>query len=206
MLGPWFKGILCAKFTGAQKMIQSIASREAAKYGAVWQFPAYHQSSPGAGFADIFMGVTQARRGQSVVDVGAGAGAGSKALRDRGLEVTGFDLTAEAWDQDCGIPLLTGTVWNGIPGAYQYAYCCDMMEHLPTEFVALTVVSILRAAPAAFLSISFNPDEFGPALLGKSLHLTVRPFLWWRDMLREVCQVEEARDLMGDGIFYVRRA
>jgi hypothetical protein len=78
------------------------------------------------------------------------------------------------------------------------------MEHIPTEFTALAVDRILSAGRDAFFSISFEPDHFG-SFLRQPLHLTVRPFEWWLGLMGEVGTVLDARDLMGEGIFHVKR-
>ena len=43
------------------------------------------------------------------------------------------------------------------------------------------------------------------ALIGEALHLTVRPFLFWRDLFRELGTLHDARDLIGEGVFCVSR-
>lgn len=187
-----------------------VSASERDKYTRIWQNPAYHAMSPGQQLVPMFQDIIKdhSYRFQgsiSVMDIGAGAGAASRALKDAGFDVSAFDLTSEAWDHD-DIPLTTGSVWKdlaGPPRLCDYAYCCDMMEHIPPQFVALSVRNILSVAVhGAFFSISFVPDHFG-ASIGEPLHLTVQPFTWWRDTLREIGNVEEARDLQGEGIFFL---
>jgi hypothetical protein len=88
---------------------------------------------------------------------------------------------------------------------YDYAYCCDVMEHIPTEYVMATLQNIMATCTeGAFFYICLVPDGFG-ALIGKPLHLTVRPFMWWRDKLAELGEVVDARDLIMNGMYYVKR-
>ena len=181
----------------------SIANREKAKYDAVWQFHEYQEESPGKRHVDLFWSIAKPKQGASLIDIGAGAGAASRILKDRGLSVRAFDLSDVAWTHT-DIPLQVGTIWknpNFTPPA-DYAYCCDVMEHIPTEFTALSVQKILQACGHAFFSISFVPDVMG-ALVGEPLHLTVKPFMWWVDLLRECGSLHEARDMIGEGVFYV---
>lgn len=182
----------------------SITDLEKAKYASAWSIPAYAENSPGAQMVDLFFATARPHAGQSVIDVGAGAGAASKVLKARGLSVTGFDLTKEAWDDASGVPLHVGSLWHGLGGRYDFAYCCDVMEHIPTEFVGLCIERILSATRASFFSIAFTPDNFGN-FVGEDLHLTVRPFTWWRDVFRELGMLDDARDLLGEGMFFVRR-
>jgi hypothetical protein len=166
----------------------------------------YGEHSPGEQLVGYFFRLTGAKAGESVIDIGAGAGAGSLALKKRGLIVRAFDLTNEAWRHP-DIPLLTGSIWRDLPSfspPCDYGYCCDVMEHIPTEFTALSVSEILKTCGKAFFSISFRQDNCG-AFIGETLHMTVKPYTWWRDLMREVGEIVEARDLMGDGVFVVSR-
>ena len=185
--------------------MSKIAEAERSKYSDIWQLPDYAKGSPGESLVEMFVDIAKPSPRASIIDVGAGSGAGSRALSERGFNVCAFDLTDTAWQHDDNIPLQTGTIWKGTIGLanlFDYAYCCDMMEHIPTQFVALSIEQILRVAPKAFFSISFTPDNFG-RFIKQDLHLTVKPFMWWRDTLRELGTVEEARDLIGEGVFYV---
>ncbi len=87
---------------------------------------------------------------------------------------------------------------------FDWIYCTDTLEHLPTELTMLAVSRMLEVAKVgAFFSVTFTPDGCGK-WLGEDLHKTVRPFKWWRDALREVGEVTDARDLLGAGVFVVR--
>lgn len=185
----------------------SISALERRKYEKAWAVDAYHSGSPGASYIDMFMKVAQPQPGASIIDVGAGAGEGSRALADKGFRVMAFDLTSKAWAQD-DIDLHTGCIWRDL-GIYanppfDFAYCCDVMEHIPTQFVGSAISAILNSCGRAFFSISFTPDIMGAAI-GETLHLTVKPFTWWRDTFRELGTLYDARDLIGDGVFYAGR-
>lgn len=182
----------------------SLTVAERAKYEKAWAIPAYRNNSPGAKLVDAFFDIVNPAPCASVIDFGAGAGAASRLLKDRGLDVSAVDLTASAWDQP-DIQLTVCSLWHylGERGA-DHAYCCDVMEHIPPAFVALTVERILDAAPSAFFSVSFQPDAFGD-WIGEPLHLTVQPFVWWRDLFAELGDVRVARDLIGEGLFHVVR-
>ncbi len=186
--------------------MRTVTEAERKKYDAMWGVEDYALYSPGEHLVEFFFKIAKPTAGQTVLDVGAGAGAGSRALKSRGLHVRAFDLTSEAWKHK-DIPLLTGSVWRDLPlvsPIYDFVYCCDMMEHIPTEFTALSVSEMLRTCGKAFFSISFQPEYYGQ-FIGEHLHLTVKPFVWWRDMMRELGTVHEARDMLGDGVFLVSR-
>ena len=182
-----------------------ITDRERAKYDAIWGFEQYHAVSPGLNLVEMFWSIARPKPGEVLVDVGAGSGAASRALQDRGLSVTAFDFTSEAWAHK-DITLHTGSIWReltNLNGA-KYVYCCDVMEHIPPELTGLCISNILRICEKAFFSVSFVPDVMG-AKIGETLHLTVKPYLWWLDLFRELGTVIEARDLLTDGVFYVSK-
>jgi hypothetical protein len=90
--------------------------------------------------------------------------------------------------------------WTHATYPFDWAYCCDVLEHIPTEFTMLVVERCLQAASRSFLHINFDPDHFGQTI-GEPLHLTVQPFTWWRDRLADLASVTDARDLLGHGFF-----
>lgn len=185
----------------------SITNAEREKYAEIWEYEEYSRVSPGVYYSDLFFRMVKPTAGQSVLDVGAGGGAASRVLKDRGLSVKGFDITDVGWKHP-DIQLMLGCIWRDLPVGssppFDYAYCCDVMEHLPTEFTALSASEIIRTCGLAFFSIAFHQEHYG-YLVGKPLHLTVKKFEWWRDMMREVGTVHEARDLLDNGVFLVGR-
>jgi len=183
----------------------SIAQKEQEKYKEVWQLPGYDKNSPGEDWADLFAEISGCQEGETLIDAGCGIGAAGKKLRAAyGLDVTFMDMNQGDLKEDT---FVEGCIWHKDWvewGPWKYAYCCDVMEHLPQEFTMLSLDRLLHAADWVFLSISFNPDNFGK-YIGQPLHLTVQPFSWWRDAIREIADVCEARDLMGEGIFHLER-
>lgn len=175
-----------------------LADKESDKYTAVWSLPGYHEFSPGQLYAPVFHSLVDGP--QRVIDIGCGAGEGGKALRALGHDVTFLDLVQVANEA----PFIETAIWtwpNQVP-AWQWGYCCDVMEHLPPEMVGLSLDRIRSHCTNGFFSIGLLPDHFGQ-YVGETLHLTVRPFTWWRDFLKEFGAVEDARDLLHTGIYVV---
>ena len=79
-----------------------------------------------------------------------------------------------------------------------------MLEHIPTEYVALSIFRMLQACPEIFFSIGLDYDTYG-ALIKDQLHLTVKPYVWWREFLKEFGELKDARDLGTNGIFWLNR-
>ena len=175
-----------------------ILEKEREKYAKAWSLSDYRKVSPGEKYAGIFDSI--AEPGQRVIDLGCGAGAGGKALKKLGHNVTYCDI--ENWNNLK--PFVRSSLWALPLGrVWDWGYCCDVMEHLPCEMVGLAVDRISSIAPRCFFSIGLTEDHFGK-VIGEPLHLTVRPYLWWRDYLKEFATVEDARDCHHTGIYIVR--
>lgn len=188
--------------------IADAAAQERAKYAEIWTLPAYREHSPGLAQVEHFMGVMQPDAGASVIDLGAGACVGGLALRDRGLDVWWLDITAAGAPPEVDRRrFIEAPLWSdwsrSEAGPWDYGFCCDVLEHIPTEYTMLCVERILANCSTAWLQISLVPDEFGKAI-GEPLHLTVRPFQWWLVRLATLGDVLDARDLCGAGLYVVR--
>ncbi len=185
----------------------NITEREREKYAKIWAIPDYSENSPGAQLVARFLSLCEPPPGARIVDVGAGSGAGAKSLHALGYDVVAFDLNRpEDWVHH-GIAFDTGCIWRDLKGwgelNFDYAYCCDVLEHIPTQFVGLAIAQVLHVARKAFFSVSFTQDVMGDAIRDR-LHLTVRPFTWWVQTFRELGAVIEARDILGEGLFVVQ--
>lgn len=189
-----------------------VAARERDLYGDVFSsVPKYSDFSPGEARVPMFMemaGVDAAATFKgSALDAGTGSGKGAVALAAHGFRVTACDLDDYRADEARAltIPFARACLWDDLRplGWFDYAYCCDVMEHVPPEFTMLVVARLLAVSRrGAFFSISLVPDAFG-AWVGRPLHQTVRPFTWWRDNLRSLGDVVECRDLRTTGVYYV---
>lgn len=186
-----------------------IFAREAAHYADVFDaVAAYRSFSPGLEYLPVFLEQVGAQRG-TLLDAGCGTGRAGLKLSELGFDVTLFDCTDAGLDPEArGLRFEQGNLWGKLPRPprwvlYDYAYCCDVLEHIPTAFAMLVVANLLRSVyRGVFLSIALTPDAFG-AWTGRPLHLTVQNFSWWRDNLRELGRVREARDFLTTGIYYV---
>ena len=172
--------------------------REIAKYEAVWSLPDYAKWSPGETYAHLLPEFVPPPA--DVIDIGCGNGAGGRALKALGYNVRFLDIVCVTDER----PFIQSAIWEWKPRKkYGVGFCCDVMEHLPTEYVGLSLDRIKHGCTACLLSIGLTPDHFG-ARIGETLHLTVKPFYWWRDFLDEFGDVEDARDLLHTGLYFVR--
>jgi 2-polyprenyl-3-methyl-5-hydroxy-6-metoxy-1,4-benzoquinol methylase len=194
----------------------TITAVERDRYVAIWRaVEHYGDHAPGEQWLPIFLDVVGTSRG-TVLDAGCGSGKAGLALAAEGFDVTLCDLTDAGLVEDAkSLPFQTACLWQdlwqvarakGHPNRqrFDYVYCCDVLEHIPPQFTMLAINQLLRvAAKGVFLSISLVPDNFG-VWIGESLHHTVQPFTWWRDNLRELGDLVDARDCQIAGTFFVR--
>ena len=202
-----------------------VATTERETYESVWQaVPQYGEVSPGERLAPVFDGIVRDldHRPGTVLDAGCGSGKGALALRALGYTVTLCDLTdAGLTDEAKGLPFFEAALWCDLrPHAkarwpnvdphqihewtrFDWVYCTDVLEHLPTAMVGLSVHRLLEVARyGVFVHVSLERDVMG-VWVGKPLHQTVQPFTWWRDLLSELGRVAEARDCIGSALFLV---
>lgn len=188
----------------------SVFAAEQEKYQRMWRdVEAYRAVSFGSQLVGPFLALSGAKPGQRIVDVGCGTGRASVTFAELQLRPTLVDATIDALDPAARhLPFVESCLWRNwidpIGEEHDFAYCCDVLEHIPPEFTMLVVERCLQAAPSAFLHINFEPDAFGRSI-GEPLHLTVQPFTWWRDRLGELGTLTEARDLLGSGFFFLHR-
>lgn len=192
----------------------TLEARERETYREMFESHEFYSNnySPGEHAATLFADMAcldPARRFQgTALDAGAGRGKGALALARLGFAVTALDLDdfrlPEA--RALTIPFVRACLWDDLRphGFFDHVYCCDTLEHVPPEFTMLVVSRLLAVARrGVFLSISLRPDNLG-VWVGKPLHQTVRSFVWWRDNLRALGTLAEARDLILQGFYYMR--
>lgn len=176
----------------------ALATEERRKYAKAWAHPQYRVYSPGEQmlpFARPFF-----KKPGTLVDIGCGTGRAGAELAAK-HDVTLMDFIPDAVEVE-DLEFVRQNLWTRWPGRkWDYGYCCDVMEHMPPAKVDAVLTNIQRHTGKVFFSIHFDEDQFG-AIVGHPLHLTVKPFTWWRDKLREYWRVKDARDLIGMGAFY----
>ncbi len=195
------------------KLVDAVELREIAKYNAIWATEDYGRVSPGERMATRFKRLSKARPGAYIIDLGAGAGEGAKRLQEMGYRVAALDFVEAQFRFRGEIPFFCQSLWKEIPWTtdkrmirrrWTYGYCCDVMEHIPPDRVRDVLHCIRASCIRVFFSISHEPDHWG-RLVAQPLHLTVKPFEWWINELREVFDVvEDGRDIIRQGLYLCR--
>lgn len=184
-----------------------IVEIERDKYTELWRdVPDYKNYSPGLENVARFLNIVDPFPLAFIADIGCGTGAAGLEFAKAGLEVHWIDITDAGLRPD--VPrdrFIQMPLWGSWKHGFDYGFCCDVMEHIPTEYVMLTLDRIVSVCSISWFQINFLPDGFGEQI-GQSLHLTVRPFTWWLERLRSLNgEVVDARDLCGQGMYIVRR-
>lgn len=152
---------------------------ERAKYDHVWRDPSYRRYSPGAASVGHALRHLPCTPGQSIIDWGCGAGAALPLLARAGLQVTGVDLSSVAAGF-AGAGTVVGDIATVTLPPAEWAYCCDVLEHLPTGRVDAALANIARhTLLGGYLRVCHVPDGRD----GGALHLTVEPAEWWTRQL-----------------------
>jgi SAM-dependent methyltransferase len=187
----------------------SVLTAETDTYAEMWGHPAYSVTAPGESYAPVFraMVAEQCQGFGSVLDAGCGTGRGALALKALGFDVALCDVTDAGLDDAArDLPFFRLPLWANLRGAlgcYDWVYCTDVLEHLPTEYTMLAVARLLEVArDGLFLTVATQADSFG-VWVNRPLHQTVQPYIWWRDRLAELGTVRDARDLLTNALFVV---
>lgn len=161
-------------------MIDPIEDVERKKYEAVWGHQSYRKVSPGAMECERAWEVLQPDLGETLNDYGSGPARATKWFSEKGLITIGVDIASNAAETD--VLVMMAPLWDmpSVPNS-DYAYCCDVMEHIPPEKVDDVLSQIAgKTRKAAFFRIACRPDVMGPKLVGEPLHLTIEQGDWWK--------------------------
>lgn len=180
------------------------AEVERQKYEKMWACEAYYHHSPGECLVDAFLDIAKPENGEKVIELGCGTARAGVALQKASLDVKLLDFVDIRKGKAKKLPFINSCLWHNWSGLYDYGYCVDVMEHIPPEYTMLTIERIMSHCPKVFFHICLIPDSFG-RVIGQPLHLTVMPFLWWKDRLKDFGTILDCRDLLANGLYYVER-
>jgi hypothetical protein len=181
--------------------------KEKEKYTKAWDHDAYRKYAPGEHMVRHYVTQCRPKKGR-LIDFGAGTGRGALALHKLGYEVMMIDIADNCLDDEVraeiGNRLMIANLWEPLdmPKAGE-GYCTDVMEHIPPQHVEAVIENTLKLCDRVFFHICLLEDHFGKEL-GEHLHLTVRPFTWWRDLISKHGTILDGRDQIENGWFYVQ--
>lgn len=172
-------------------MCESLQKSEKEKYTTIWRCNEYRLYSPGESSIKNLPIIDLLRRcgAKTVLDAGCGSGKLMHALIEQcgnEFHVHGFDIAENCldpfFDEIKNDILTVGVLWNkeDFNKEYDAIICCDVLEHIPTEKVELVLDNFYCCTKTfCYLAIALQDDYFGPRIVGKPLHLTVKEPNWW---------------------------
>lgn len=160
------------------------------KYQTVWSYQEYRRWSPGCDEQERAIDLFDQSRihdpnyTPSMRDYGCGEGWTVQYFKEAGWDASGVEHAKNAVKAS-GILVYEKCLWDMLElPRTDYAFCCDVMEHIPPMKVNLVLHYIAALTRhSAYFRIANRPDGFGPSILGKPLHLTVEDEKWWKKTL-----------------------
>lgn len=175
--------------------------QEREKYRRMWtEVRGYRSTSPGEKLVPLFLALSSAKPGDTVLDAGCGPGRAALKLQEAGLNAYMLDITPEAPDREARIlPFIQACLWSrAVWPDYDWVYCCDVLEHIPPEHVSATLDNLRdMTKKGAFLQIALFADGWGNKI-GETLHLSVHDQDWWKERIERRWQAPDYR-ASGDG-------
>ncbi len=130
----------------------------------------------------------------SALDIGCAHGFLVEALRDRGVDASGFDVSEFAISQvreDVRPHCRVGDVLQPIPGRYDLVVCIEVLEHLEERDADVAVANICAVTDDVLFTST-------PVDYREETHVNVRPPEYWAGLF---ARHGFARDLSFDGSF-----
>lgn len=161
-------------------MVDQVRLKERDKYARIWADTHYHQNSPGLNVAPMAFDVLGLMPGDSLIDYGCGQGKAVDYFRKRQIDAKGVDIVKLRPD------VTEGCLWDLPRMQSHYAFSADVLEHIPEDKVRASLEGIRdRTRKEGFFTIATCDDVHGDRI-GETLHLTVQPIEWWRDLLQDI--------------------
>lgn len=184
-----------------------IQDDERKKYEAVWTYEFYREQADGEPWVDHAFEKMGCKPGETLIDWGCGKGTPAQLFKEKGLDVTGLDIAHNCLDEGVDIKLVTGCLWSPPSelAPSDYAFCTDVLEHLPPNKVDLALQHICeRTRKAAFIQVCIAPDTAGRKMdPPMKLHLSVFPPHVWTDKLKQLWRGVRMSQGRKSRVFYV---
>ena len=126
-------------------------------------------------FAGIADKIVQEINPRTVLDVGCAKGLLVEALRDRGADAFGLDISEYAISQcreDIRPYCWVASAVDPFPRRYDLIVCIEVLEHLPKRDAEMAVVNLCKHADD--ILFSSTPDDFT-----EFTHVNVQPMEYW---------------------------
>ena len=184
-----------------------LEQREREKYEEIWSHHQYRRAAPGERMVEGAIAALGMQAAESVNDYGCGTGRASRKFLEQGFRVTSIDFAANCLDPDTIVQAFVQACLWDLPVGLEsdWAYCTDVMEHIPIEKVEAVIAGISeRTHKGAYFNIATRDDNFG-ALIGRKLHMTVMQGSGWHTFLSKYFAHVEMIEREGEATFICKR-
>ncbi len=163
-----------------------IVDIERAKYERVWALPEYRQVCHSLKLWEEHREWFPAEFALAV-DLGCGLGLLFGLWNDQGIDAWGVDLAGNSLDPGVhkyGHKVIHASLWEiTLPRCFDLGVCTDVMEHIPPDYVVITLESIARLCSEVLFKVAHGPTN---DLGGSPLHLTLQPVDWWINQMKNI--------------------
>lgn len=169
--------------------------------------PAYDRHEPHwqQFFGRIASEIVEVLRPSTALDAGCAIGMLVEALRDRGVDAYGIDISSWAIKQvpdDIRPYCSVASILSPLPERYDVITCIEVLEHLPPSLASLAVANLCAHADAVLMSSSADD-------VTERSHLNVNPPDYWAALFAEHGFVREfaydASYISADAVLYRKR-
>ena len=175
--------------------MKSTIEEEIEKYQKAWDLIYTDQNECGTRHVAFFLDHFDISKNDKIVDLGCGSGRSVKLMRDQGFDAYGIDLIKSRYIDD--IPFTQANLWNLPDKKFDYIFCTDVLEHIPTDRIEDVLDNMRKiCGKGIFLAVATRPDQAGK-YINETLHLTVQDVNWWLEHLGSRFQTLSARNYSG---------
>lgn len=151
---------------------------EQAKYEHVWSINSYREACHSLALYEAHPEIFPPF--ETALDIGCGTGRFFAYLVDHGKGAAGVDIAGNCLDPDVkrrhGHRFSRQALWEmTFATFYDLGVCCDVMEHIPPDYVDTTLKQISAYCRTTIFGIAQFPSQVGE----HQLHLTVEDKDWW---------------------------
>jgi hypothetical protein len=151
-----------------------------AEYFANYLGPESYERSPRwlQSFDDFARNIVERLAPETALDAGCAMGMLVEALRDRGVDAYGFDISGYALAQareDIRQYLWEASLTDPLPRSYHLILCIEVMEHLSRADAEAAVENLCRHTDQVLLSST--PEHYAEAT-----HFNVQPPEYWAEL------------------------
>ncbi len=187
-------------------MNETVFHREDQKYSSLWMDK--YKDANWKRLAKTGLKLTESlNENPSIIDFGFGRGSAMNFFYQNGLYVEGVEISKYAVKQQNRGNKVHHSSLDNLSmletNKFNVGFCNDVIEHIPEELVLPSLNEMTRVcSDYLLLSVCPTPSHH-LSLDGENLHLTVKPELWWEDLLQRYGEVQKVKFFFSRSLRYI---